>query len=199
MIVVALAVAAYALGMFPSAIIVARANGIDITKEGSGNPGASNVSRTLGWKAGLLVFVMDATKGALAAVLGLVASGRPAGYICAAAAAMGHMFPVLRVFGRRRFQGGKGVATIGGAMFVLQPIVSAVLVGVWFVVSRLFHRASIATLVIIPLLPAGAAIVGSPAWEIVAIVLLGALVLLRHTSNIRRLISREELSIDKNQ
>ena len=59
----ALTPAAYVIGMFPSAVMVARASGVDITRAGSGNPGASNVSRVLGWKRGMLVFVLDAAKG----------------------------------------------------------------------------------------------------------------------------------------
>ncbi len=197
-LLVALVPAAYIVGMFPSAVMVARARGVDITKEGSGNPGASNVSRVLGWKSGVAVFVLDAAKGAIAAACGWLFIGRPAGYICAAAAAIGHMFPVLRRFGTARFQGGKGVATVGGAMFVMQPIVSPILLVVWFGVSRLTKKAALGSFAIIALLPIGEAVLGSPGWEIAASIALGLVVLMRHTSNIRRLIGRQELSLDKN-
>ena len=113
-ITLALAPGAYLLGMFPSAAMVARASGVDITAEGSGNPGASNVSRVLGWKRGVLVFVLDAAKGAIAAGVGWTIDGRASAYICVGAAALGHMFPALRRFGSKRFAGGKGVATVGG-------------------------------------------------------------------------------------
>jgi glycerol-3-phosphate acyltransferase PlsY len=199
LILLALVPASYVLGMFPSAVMVARASGIDITQHGSGNPGASNVSRVLGWKRGVLVFALDAAKGAIAAGAGWAIDGRHAGYICTAAAAAGHMFPVLQRFGNRRWRGGKGVATVGGAMFVLQPVVASVLIVVWFVVSKVSRRASIASFTIIPLLPVGAAVLGAPAWEIIAIVLLGVLVTVKHTSNIKRLIRREELALDKNR
>ena len=198
MLLIALVPLAYVLGMFPSAAMVARASGVDITSAGSGNPGASNVSRVLGWKRGVLVFLLDAAKGAIAAGAGWALVGRHAGYACAAAAALGHMFPVLRRFGGRRFRGGKGVATVGGAMFVLQPVVSVALLLVWFAISRLTHKASLASLAIVLLLPAGEALLGSPAWEIIASVALGVLVLVKHGSNIKRLIRREELSLDQN-
>jgi acyl phosphate:glycerol-3-phosphate acyltransferase len=115
---VALIPAAYLLGMFPSAVIVARASRVDITTIGSGNPGASNVARVLGWRKGALVLVLDAAKGAIAALIGLLARGwdsgpadpRVAGYALGAAAIVGHVFPVTR-----RFRGGKGVATVTGA------------------------------------------------------------------------------------
>jgi acyl phosphate:glycerol-3-phosphate acyltransferase len=197
LLLIALVPAAYVLGMFPSAIMVARASGVDITKEGSGNPGASNVSRVLGWKRGVLVFVLDAAKGAVAATGGWLLVGRHAGYICAGAAALGHMLPALTPFGGRRFRGGKGVATVGGAMFVLQPIVSPILLLIWFAISRLTKKASIASFAIIGLLPIGEAIIGTPTWEIGATIALGALVLIKHGSNIKRLINREELTLDQ--
>jgi glycerol-3-phosphate acyltransferase PlsY len=197
--VFALAPVAYLIGMFPSAAMVARASGVDITTEGSGNPGASNVTRLLGWKRGVIVFVLDAAKGAIAAGAGLLIDGRATAYICVAAAALGHMFPVIRRFGAQRFAGGKGVATVGGGMFVLQPIVSIALTVVWFALSRLTKKASLASIAIAVLLPVGAAIVGTPAWEIAAMVALAALVMLKHASNIKRLIRREEHSLGKNQ
>ena len=197
--IVVLVAAAYIAGMLPSAVMVARASGIDITTHGSGNPGASNVTRVLGWKRGLIVFALDAAKGACAAAAGWAVQGRHAGYLCAAAATVGHMYPVVSRYGGRRFRGGTGVATAGGAMFVLQPIVSASLLVVWVTVSRATKKASLASIVIIPLLPVGAALLGAPAWEIVAITLLGVLVMLKHTANIKRLIRREELSLDQNR
>ncbi|MCU1397730.1 MAG: hypothetical protein JWN62_839 [Acidimicrobiales bacterium] len=198
MLLIALIPVTYVMGMFPSAVMVARSRGVDITSEGSGNPGASNVCRVLGWKWGVIVFVLDAAKGAIAAGLGWIVVGRHAGYACVAAAALGHMFPLLRRFGSRRFQGGKGVATVGGGMLVLQPIVSPLLLLIWLGVSRLTKKASLGSFAIIALLPIGEAVLGAPAWEILASVGLGALVLVKHGSNIKRLIRREELSLDKN-
>ena len=124
-------VPAYFLGTFPSAVWIARTKGIDITKEGSGNPGASNIARTLGTKWGLLVFLLDALKGALPAALGLITNHRGLGYAMVAASVVGHMFPATR-----QFRGGKGVATMGGSALVLQPIVSIILLAVWFGVRK---------------------------------------------------------------
>ena len=59
----------YVLGTLPSAIIVARAKGVDITSFGSGNPGASNVARAIGWRYGIIVFALDAAKGAIPTVV----------------------------------------------------------------------------------------------------------------------------------
>ena len=107
---------AYLLGTFPSAGLVARRRGIDVTAAGSGNPGASNTFRLLGWKAGALVFALDVLKGAVAAGVGLAVDGHRGAYILGVAAILGHMLPVTR-----RFKGGRGVAPRGGGVVVILP------------------------------------------------------------------------------
>jgi glycerol-3-phosphate acyltransferase PlsY len=178
---------AYLIGTFPSAATVARANGVDIRTVGSGNPGASNVTRVLGWRKGLWVFVLDAAKGALAAGLGLAVGGRPGGYVLGAAAVLGHVFPVWE-----RFRGGKGVATGGGVFAVLSPLVFAILFVVWAVVSKTTKKASLASIVIIALVPVGVGIARRSWWEVLASMGLCLLVMARHLGNIRRLIGRRE-------
>ncbi|MGH9133675.1 MAG: glycerol-3-phosphate acyltransferase [Ilumatobacteraceae bacterium] len=184
---VALLPAAYLLGTFPSAALVARANGIDITAVGSGNPGASNITRALGWRKGVWVFVLDALKGAVAAGLGVAVDGRPAGYWLGAAAIVGHVFPITR-----GLRGGKGVATGGGVMAVLHPLVAVALIVIWIAVSRLTSKASIASIVVVALLPVGVALTGTSAWEVAATIGLCVLVMARHLGNIKRLVAREE-------
>lgn len=181
-VVVLVVLAGYALGTFPSASLVARTAGVDITKAGSGNPGASNVTRVLGWRYGVAAFALDGGKGALAAALGLVAHGRPAAYGAAAAAAIGHSFPVTR-----RFHGGKSVATVGGAIAVLHPLVALVLAPLWLALTRLTGKASLASLAVTVGLPVGIALDGAPVWEVLGVIGLGALVVVRHLPNLRRL------------
>src|SRR5262249_61629754 len=83
---------AYLLGTFPSADVVGRRRGVDVSAAGSGNPGASNAFRLLGWRAGVLVFALDAAKGALAAGVGLlVANGHVGAYVLGVAAILRHM------------------------------------------------------------------------------------------------------------
>ncbi|MCU0259560.1 MAG: glycerol-3-phosphate 1-O-acyltransferase PlsY [Ilumatobacteraceae bacterium] len=182
--------AAYLLGTFPSAGLVARRSGLDITEVGSGNPGASNVTRALGWRKGALVFALDALKGAVAAGVGLLVDGRPAGYALGAAAIIGHMYPITR-----RFQGGKGVATGAGVLVTLHPIVAAAAAALWFVLSKLTGKASVASIGAVVLVPIGMAVAGAPAWEYVATIAVCALILVRHADNIRRLVRREEHSL----
>src|SRR5256885_11668962 len=104
MVVVALlAPLAWLLGTFPTAILVARAKGRDVTREGSGNPGASNVGRVLGWRWGAVVLVSDFAKGTIATGVGLWVGGRPGAYVLGFAAVRGHTLPLSR-------KGGQGVA-----------------------------------------------------------------------------------------
>ncbi len=183
---------AYLLGTFPSAVMVARSKGIDITQVGSRNPGASNVARTMGTAWGVAVFVLDGLKGAIPAVFGLAVDEPKATYALVTAAVLGHMYPVTR-----RFVGGKGVATVGGAMVVLHPIVFVVLTAVWVAIRKITGKASLGSLVIAVGLPAGVAIDGSPGWEVAAAAVLAVLVLARHTDNIRRLVRGRELSASR--
>lgn len=180
---------AYLLGTFPSAVMVARSRGIDILTQGSGNPGASNVARVLGTRWGTLVFLLDAVKGAAPAMVGLALDSRPGAYVMLTGAVLGHMFPATR-----KLHGGKGVATMAGAMLAMHPAVWLVLLAVWVVARMATGKASLASLLITIGLPIGVAINGGPAWEIVYVAGLCALVLVRHIDNIKRLIGRRELS-----
>jgi glycerol-3-phosphate acyltransferase PlsY len=178
---------AYLLGTFPSAALVARSRGIDITKAGSGNPGASNTTRLLGWKLGLVVLLADIGKGAIAAGVGLALDGHRGAYILGVAAVLGHVFPVTR-----RFKGGRGVATAAGALVVVFPLIVLVLGVVWFVIARGLHKASIASLVCAVLFPTVVAVTGGSWGDIAVASGLGLLVIVRHLSNVRRLIRGEE-------
>ncbi len=185
--VAALIPVAYLLGTLPSAGMVARAGGHDVLVEGSGNPGASNVLRLMGWRAGLLVMVLDFAKGALAAGAGLALWGRGGAWVLGVAAVLGHVFPATR-----RFRGGKGVATAGGALVVLYPIVVVVLALEWLLVARVLKRASVASLVAVVAFPVIVALAGYPWPEIAALSALAVLVLARHAANLRRLVHGEE-------
>ena len=135
---------AYLLGTFPSAALVARRRGVDVTAEGSGNPGASNTFRLLGWKAGALVFAMDVAQGRARGRVGLAVDGHRGAYILGVAAILGHVLPVTR-----RFKGGRGVATGAGVMFVLFPLLTLAMArrsgSCWRGVT---HKASVASVAV---------------------------------------------------
>ena len=178
-------VASYAVGTLPSAIVVARARGIDITTTGSGNPGASNVARALGAKWGILVFALDAAKGALPTAVTL--GNRELAYACGAAAIVGHIFPATR-----RLKGGKGIATGAGVLLVLHPVVLAAVLFTWLVIMKVGKKASLASIIVVPLVLVGLALQKTPGWEFAAFIGIALLIEVRHVSNIKRLFSGTE-------
>ncbi|HXY91979.1 MAG TPA: glycerol-3-phosphate 1-O-acyltransferase PlsY [Acidimicrobiia bacterium] len=183
---------AYLLGTFPSAEVVARRRGVDVTAEGSGNPGASNTFRLLGWRAGVLVFAMDAAKGAIAAGVGLVvADGHVGAYVLGIAAIVGHTFPVTR-----HFKGGRGVATGAGVLLVIFPLITLGCALLWLVVVRLTHTASLASIVVVVAFPIAVAVTGNPWGDVAVIAAVAVLVIARHAANLRRLFHGEELGLD---
>jgi glycerol-3-phosphate acyltransferase PlsY len=184
-LVVVLAPVAWLIGTFPSALLVARAHGHDVMAEGSGNPGASNVARLAGWRAGALVLVLDFAKGAVAAGVGLAVYGRVGAYVLGVAAVVGHTFPVYR-------KGGKGVAAAGGMLVVLYPLIVVGLGIVWAVLAKVSHKASLASLPCTVAFPVLVAFGGYDGREVIAVSALAVLVLARHAANIRRLVRREE-------
>lgn len=181
---------AYLLGTFPSAGIVANAKGCDITQEGSGNPGASNVFRVLGWKAGALVFALDIGKGAAAAGVGIAIDAHRGAYLLGVAAVLGHVFPITR-----RFRGGRGVATAGGVMAALFPVILAAVGLVWIFIARVLHKASVASIVAALAAPLLVAATGRGRLDIAVTSFLGLLVIARHLGNIRRLVRGEEPNV----
>jgi glycerol-3-phosphate acyltransferase PlsY len=168
--VVVLLPVAWLTGTFPSALLVARARGADITREGSGNPGTSNVIRVLGWRAG------D----------GLAVGGRAGAHALGLAAVLGHTFPLYRR------KGGKGVAAAGGWLLVTFPVVAVVLAAVWVLVVAATRKASLGSIVITVLFPPFAALLGYRGVEVALLCAIAVFVLVRHAGNISRLVHRRE-------
>ena len=196
LLIIGAIIVSYFLGTFPSALIVAKRGGVDVTAAGSGNPGTSNVVRLLGWKYGLVVFVADVLKGsASVAIAWFVMNTQPdplrvsyLAYACGYAAVIGHTFPVTR-----KFVGGKGVATGGGVMYVLYPVMSLILCTSWFVLRKTTGKSSVASLVITIAVPVYVAIWRNDnMWELAAALGLVGMIIIRHLPNIRRLRSHEE-------
>lgn len=186
------ALAGYLLGSLPFGYLVAKAHGVDIFKAGSGNPGATNVKRVLGAKAGNTVLVLDMLKGAAATawpLLPFVDEERKIvlQLIGVVAAVIGHAFSVFT-----RFKGGKSVATAAGGLFVLIPLAGAIAGATWVVTFYAFRYVSLASI-----LAAVAIIVASwlmPYHVAVAVIttVLATFVIVRHHENIRRLLNGTE-------
>src|SRR5438270_5403415 len=184
----------YLLGTFPPALIVARLAGHDPTREGSDNPGASNVYRLAGTKAGLAVFGGDAAKGAAASAIGKAAGGPPLALACGLAAVLGHVFPVFR-----DFRGGRGVATAAGTVAVVEPLVALPFVVAWLLIARLTGKASLASLVVIGATPAVVLALDRPAWEKLGMGGLAAVVVARHAGNLVRLARGDEPELQQGE
>lgn len=185
-----LLIAAYFAGSFPTASIIGLLSGHDHSKEGSGNPGASNVYRTSGAKFGLLAGVVDALKGFIPVVATLALLGRPWAAVVWAGATVGHVLP----FARFR-SGGKGVATAGGGSLPLFPLLGLVLIVCFAVLVKVTKRASVGSLAITAGLVIGVVLTHQNLIEVAAALIVAAVVVYRHRSNISRLISGEELKV----
>lgn len=187
-------VLSYLIGSIPAAYLAGKSRGIDLRRFGSGNLGATNVVRTLGWKIGLIVFAFDVAKGALPvlafpAVSEGLLSRQVLAILCGVAAILGHFRPVFLKFGK----GGKGVATAAGVFLALAPLpmVAAVAVfGVVVMVSGYVSLGSLTAALVLPTLLFVTEGIRSPVFQIS--VALALFVFWTHRANIQRLRRGEE-------
>lgn len=180
---------AYLLGSIASAVLVGRVLGTaDPRTQGSGNPGATNMLRVGGKKAGALTLIGDMLKGALAVLLARGLGAEPSWQAAAACAAfVGHLFPIF--FG---FRGGKGVATVLGATLALQWMVGLLVIATWLIVAALFRISSLSAMVATSLAPVYMLwLYPQPAF-IGASLFMALLLIWRHRSNIRNLLAGTE-------
>lgn len=184
----------YFLGAVSFAVLVAKRQGVDIFNVGSGNPGATNVKRVLGAKWGNLVFVLDAAKGVLAAALPLLLWPELHYAVLGLIAAItGHSYSIFIAF-----RGGKGVATTMGGLLVIMPAVLLIGLILWLIAFYSTRVVALASLLFALSLPITAVIlygVGHVCFGLSSG--LSLLILLRHRSNILRLIKGEENSFTK--
>jgi glycerol-3-phosphate acyltransferase PlsY len=185
-------VAAYLVGSIDFAVIVARMHGVDIHEAGSGNPGTSNVLRTLGRGPAAMVFIGDTLKGTIGAAMGMVASGvsDPTvhwAFLAGLAAVIGHCYPVFH-----GFRGGKGVATGGGVLLFTVPVAAVIEIALWALVVWLTKTASIGSMVIVVITIPMLLWQGVSGLSLLWVALIIALVVWRHRGNIRRMVSGSE-------
>lgn len=191
----------YVLGSLPFGYLVAKAKGVNIFEVGSKSPGATNVKRVLGAKAGNTVFALDALKGIIAAATPLLVmlGGDPGtlgyelgGVAGVIGAVLGHSFSCFT-----GFRGGKGVATAAGGLFVLMPLpclLGAVGWVITFYTSKYVSLASIVSAVVMSIAPW---VIGFTAVTSSVGTVLGVLVIARHHANIRRLMAGTEHRWDR--
>jgi glycerol-3-phosphate acyltransferase PlsY len=173
---------AYLLGSIPFGLLFARALGLgDLRAIGSGNIGATNVLRTGNKLAALLTLLSDAGKGAVAVLLAWRFAGGEAAQIAAAAAFLGHLYPVFA-----GFKGGKGVATFLGVLLALYWPIGLLVCATWQVTAAALRISSLAALVAALAAPLWCLALGVPGLVPLTLVL-AALVFWRHRQNIDRL------------
>lgn len=176
---------AYFIGNISPSILLGKALGIDIKKEGSGNAGTTNALRVLGKKAAVITLIIDIGKGVLAVWLGLRFGNETIGMFCALAVFCGHIWPCVY-----SFKGGKGVATAFGALLAVNwvmAVITLLIVAIGLAVSR---RMSVGSLL-------GAVSFPIACWflerDFLYIGMVMALiVIIKHRANIARLIKGEE-------
>lgn len=186
-----LILAGYLLGAIPSGLVVGRAYGVDIRKVGSGNIGTANVLRAAGKQAAALTMVGDMLKGLVPVLLAKLLTGNE--WVVAAvalAAVAGHCWPVFL-----GFKGGKGVATGAGTALGLAPLVGLLMFALWWGVAFLTKYTSLSAIVVMVLSPFIFVLFGQPWPYVVYSVLGGAVVVWRHRTNVKALLSGSERKV----
>lgn len=176
---------AYFIGNISPSIILGKAKGVDIKKEGSGNAGTTNALRVLGKKAAVITLIIDIAKGFIAVSLGMHFGNYTIGTVCALAVFCGHIWPCLY-----SFKGGKGVATAFGAILAIRwylGLMELLVVAIGLAASQ---RMSVGSLL------------GALAFPIICMIfepdfiwigsIMAVIVLIKHSANIKRLIKGEE-------
>ena len=189
---------AYLLGSIPTAIWAGKVfRGIDIRQHGSGNAGAANAIRVLGWKIGVPVLIIDMTKGWISAMLPvfLSLSGPDTALLTnlqigtGIIAIIGHIFPVFA-----GFKGGKGVATVFGVLLAIHPLLTLSCLIVFLIVILLTRIVSVSSMsagVAFPILLFTLFDTPSLLFKVFSIIVAVALII-THRKNIQRLLKNEE-------
>jgi glycerol-3-phosphate acyltransferase PlsY len=200
-VVLLLAVGGYLIGSLSFAVIVSRVMGLDDPRTyGSQNPGATNVLRSGNKKAAIATLLFDALKGYFPVLL-VKLYGPAFGLddravaLVAISAFIGHLWPVFFAF-----KGGKGVATAAGILFGVEPLLGLATMGTWVIVAFFFRYSSLAALAASLFAPAYYLFGDQIAWqtsqaELLAVMVMSALLLMRHKDNMVRLVSGQESKI----
>lgn len=182
------AIISYLIGSIPFSFLTAKyMGGIDIRNYGSGNTGATNVFRSLGKKAGAVAFLGDFLKGFIVAIIAKNLFSIDIAVICSVLAILGHCYPIFL-----GFKGGKGVATAGGTVIALYPLLGIILLFAVIIIiatARIVSLASILAAILFPILSFA---FKTHVYFLYFSIAIGLLVIYRHKSNIKRLIEGKE-------
>lgn len=180
--------AAYLIGSIPTGLLLGKAYGIDVRKEGSGNIGATNLYRTVGRKVGIITLICDCLKGLLPVVIVKASSLPPelAAWV-GLAAFCGHVFSVFL-----KFRGGKGVATALGVFLALAPLAVAIAITLFAGMMFLWRYVSLASISAAAVMPAAVYFLGGGGTICIVTFIISLVVIVRHHENIGRLFSGNE-------
>jgi glycerol-3-phosphate acyltransferase PlsY len=199
---------AFLLGSIPFGIIVTRSKGVDLRSAGSRNIGATNVLRSAGKIPAILTLIGDIIKGALPVIIckyiindavSTMETGEPSSIvndlwpgIIGLSAVLGHMFSVFL-----SFKGGKGVATGFGVVSVYSPAAAGIMLLIWISVACMFKYSSLAAISAVTAMPVIFILIGASNIKVIIGIILAALILYKHKSNIKNLIAGTESNIGR--
>lgn len=178
-------VVAYFIGNISPSTLLAKAKGIDIKKEGSGNAGTTNALRVMGKKAAIITLVIDILKGVVAVAIGWLTADQTGAMLCVLFVMLGHVWPILL-----KFKGGKGIATSFGALLALDPVIALIELGIVALVTLISKRMSVGSIGGLALLPV-VAYFRMPGFVWISIIM-AAIMIFKHRANIVRLAHGEE-------
>ncbi|MFW6305971.1 MAG: glycerol-3-phosphate 1-O-acyltransferase PlsY [Bacillota bacterium] len=182
----------YLIGAIPFAYLITRLiTGKDVRKHGSGNVGATNAARVMGFKYGILVAILDIAKGILAVIIArnLLTQGSPTYFLLISSlfVIIGHNWSVFL-----NFSGGKGVATTFGVIISLFPLVFLYFLIIWILLVIITRYVSLASIVSAGVVPFLVYFNKGNIYEIIFTLIFALLIIFRHSSNIKRLLNGEE-------
>jgi glycerol-3-phosphate acyltransferase PlsY len=181
------AILGYLLGAIPFGYLVGKWYKIDIREYGSGNIGFTNVLRVLGTKPAAIVIVLDALKGYLATWYGFTSGGELLAIIGALGAMAGHSWPFIL-----KFKGGRGVATGFGIIIFLSYKITLVALFIWLLIVYFFRYVSLGSIIAAFFVPIAMLVTNKPLPYIIFSFIGASLVIIRHSSNMKRLLNGTE-------
>ncbi|CAM4156551.1 glycerol-3-phosphate 1-O-acyltransferase PlsY [Lacicoccus alkaliphilus] len=188
--IIILVIISYLIGAIPFSLLIGKIfYKVDIREHGSGNVGTTNTFRILGKKAGIMVLILDILKGALPVYIAMLMAVDMHIFIPGLISAIGHVYPVFL-----KFRGGKAVATGSGAVLAYNPIVFIILVSAFLITLKLSKYVSLSSIVA-ALTFIGVSLLLQDPLIIAFAVILGVVIIIRHISNIKRIMNGTESRI----
>lgn len=189
-ILVGVAIVSYLLGSLNFGVIISKLRGKDVRESGSGNAGATNMTRLYGKKIGILTFVGDALKAVLSCIIGIVLVGSLGGFVAGFFCVVGHAFPVYF-----KFKGGKGVACMAAVVLVTSPVCFLILLAIYIVLLLGFKMVSFASVMTVIIYPFLLSSTNGYGLQIIVALFCSILVVFLHRENIARIFHHEEPKI----